>query len=89
MLTTLNNEADWVDLKSNEYAFFGKYQGDGLIGIVFKCPGCNEPIAVSKPIWNINFEKLTATPSIKHDKGKGGCGWHGYLTDGELSGKVE
>ena len=29
------------------------------------------------------FESLTLTPSI-HRSGAGGCGWHGYITNGEV-----
>lgn len=30
------------------------------------------------------FETLTLTPSILRNPGKGGCGWHGYVTNGEI-----
>lgn len=30
------------------------------------------------------FETLTLTPSILRSVGKGGCGWHGFLTDGVM-----
>lgn len=29
------------------------------------------------------FETLTLTPSI-HRSGPGGCGWHGFITNGEV-----
>lgn len=77
----------YYDLLPHEYIFFGKLDGGERIGMVFKCPGCQEPLGIqshSEPKWTIDFEKLTAKPSILHDKTKGGCGWHGYLTDGEL-----
>lgn len=35
--------------------------------------------------WNVSgsgFENLTTTPSIKLE---GGCAWHGYITNGEIS----
>lgn len=89
-LTTINNEVDWVDLKDGEYAFISTYGKNTLCAIVFKCPGCNNPLSVSlkdhrgEPGWNINFETLTATPSILHSRNGKGCGWHGYLTNGEL-----
>ena len=30
------------------------------------------------------FDDLTLTPSILRNKDKGGCGWHGYITAGEV-----
>lgn len=32
------------------------------------------------------FETLTLTPSILSDPAKGGCGWHGFNTNGEVTG---
>jgi hypothetical protein len=33
-----------------------------------------------------DFETLTLTPSIHSDPAKGGCGWHGFITNGEVLG---
>jgi len=30
------------------------------------------------------FENLTLTPSILRNPAKGGCGWHGYITNGQI-----
>ena len=30
-----------------------------------------------------SFETLTLTPSL-HNQEEGGCGWHGYITNGEV-----
>jgi hypothetical protein len=30
------------------------------------------------------FESLTLRPSILRSKHKGGCGWHGFITNGEI-----
>lgn len=30
------------------------------------------------------FETLSLTPSIHRVPGKGGCGWHGFVTNGEV-----
>lgn len=41
----------------------------------------------AQPIWKRTgdtFENLTLTPSILRTKPRG-CGWHGYLTKGELT----
>lgn len=31
------------------------------------------------------FETLTLRPSILRNPARGGCGWHGYITDGEVT----
>ncbi len=31
------------------------------------------------------FDTLTLTPSIHSRKEKGGCGWHGFITNGEVT----
>lgn len=31
-----------------------------------------------------SFDELTLTPSIHRAKERGGCGWHGFITDGEV-----
>lgn len=69
------------------------------IGIVFDCPcGCSEIVGLpfrnpldGGPVHSPNqaswqrtgdtFETLTLTPSILR---MGGCGWHGFLTNGEF-----
>lgn len=59
-------------------------------GIMFFCPGCmhicscNFTVIDGNPVWSWNGsrEAPTIRPSIVHDPAKGGCGWHGYLTDG-------
>lgn len=34
-------------------------------------------------------ETLTLTPSILRSRATGGCGWHGFITNGEVTGQVE
>lgn len=36
-----------------------------------------------------DFATLTLHPSIKRDRAKGGCGWHGWVKNGEVTGQVE
>ena len=36
-----------------------------------------------------DFATLTLTPSILRSREKGGCGWHGFITNGEVTGQVE
>lgn len=88
-LTTRINGNDiecYNDIKPGEYLFLND-SDNKLCGIVFKCPGCNEALAISNhgsPHWVIDFKALTATPSILHSRAGKGCGWHGHLTNGEL-----
>ena len=72
--------SEWKDFGSDGYAIIGEKKG-----IMFKCPGCDAiiGIATAGPGWTIDFENLTAKPSILHTPPHG-CGWHGYLTNGEL-----
>lgn len=69
------------------------------VGVVFDCPdGCGIPCYVpfANPLdggashdpqrhgWQRTgetFETLTLTPSILR---RGGCGWHGFITNGEV-----
>jgi hypothetical protein len=30
------------------------------------------------------FDTLTLTPSILRNKDRGGCGWHGFITNGDI-----
>ena len=61
--------------------------GNGVVGLAICCPGCGNksylPVGDNRG-WNLASEEpLTITPSVFHTKEKGGCGWHGFLTDGE------
>ena len=50
------------------------------------------PLEVGRPNWQRTgdtFESLTLTPSILRRRDRGGCGWHGFITNGEVTGKVE
>jgi hypothetical protein len=45
------------------------------------------PVNDGHPTWQRTgetFETLTLTPSILRSQEKGGCGWHGFITDGEI-----
>jgi hypothetical protein len=48
------------------------------------CPGCGR---VSGSAGAHIFDPVTQsyTPSIIHNKDLGGCGWHGWLTNGEFT----
>jgi hypothetical protein len=45
------------------------------------------PLPDERPLWQRTgdtFETLTLTPSILRSVEKGGCGWHGFITNGEV-----
>jgi hypothetical protein len=56
-------------------------------GALIKCPGCGNESALDErqgdnhPSWVMDKQAHTFTPSIHHLRG---CGWHGYLTNGEF-----
>lgn len=69
------------------------------IGMTFKCPcGCAIECAVpfANPVdggpadgrgWERTgdtFDVMTLSPSILRSKEKGGCGWHGWIRNGEV-----
>jgi hypothetical protein len=88
-----NKRDDWEPAFGEEdFLVITARDSDKPVGLHFLCPGCKRLIGISigeeSPKWTINFETLTATPSILHTKPHG-CGWHGYLTNGELTGQIE
>lgn len=66
-------------------------------GYAFACPGCGARswLAIGpdnpSPRWVVTAgdvarpDTVTLSPSILHATERGGCGWHGYLTNGVLS----
>lgn len=47
------------------------------------------PFEQNRPMWtrtSEDFETMTLTPSIFSDPAKGGCGWHGFITNGDVTG---
>ena len=66
-------------------------------GYGFRCPGCGaESIlrlrpAPDAPAWTVTAGDprtgvgLSLAPSIHHTTALGGCGWHGFLTNGVLA----
>lgn len=64
-----------------------RWQESAQTYIIFVCPcGCGDrrclPVTGDKRwIWDGNKETPTLTPSILY---LDGCGWHGFLTNGEF-----
>lgn len=84
-------------LGTEGYGLYTSYKDNPHHGIMFVCPGCRSITAIqfyqldgrAMWTWDGNVESPTCTPSILHTKrGDGsksdGCGWHGYLTNGEF-----
>lgn len=45
------------------------------------------PYERAYPMWRrvgTTFDTLSLTPSVFRDPAKGGCGWHGFVTQGEV-----
>jgi hypothetical protein len=55
----------------------------GWTQLIICCPGCGK-VSGSACKHKYNKETQSYTPSIVHDIDLGGCGWHGFLTNGEF-----
>jgi hypothetical protein len=67
--------------KGDIYPYSGK---NGLLQLAIVCPGCGK---VSASAGKHKYDPLTLSyhPSIVHSKKLGGCGWHGWLKNGEFT----
>ncbi len=74
---------DYINKKGDAILMVGKHSETGkqIIQLAICCPNCG---AVSASAGNHIFNEKTKSyhPSIVHDKELGGCGWHGWLTNG-------
>jgi len=52
---------------------------NGQSELIIVCPACGQKTS-GRHLYNP--ETVSLTPSIVHDKKLGGCGYHGYLTNG-------
>lgn len=71
------------------------------VGVMLDCPdGCDQRLYVpfANPLdggasleprgWQRagdTFETLTLRPSVLRSNERGGCGWHGFITNGEVT----
>ena len=53
----------------------------GRTQLALVCPGCGK-VSASREKHVYDKETRSYTPSIVHNKKYGGCGWHGWLTNG-------
>lgn len=50
------------------------------------------PTQEERALWDREgdtFETLSLRPSVYQPRAKGGCGWHGWVTDGVVTGQIE
>jgi len=52
-----------------------------IVQLIICCPGCGK-VSASAGNHIYNIKRKTYRPSIVHDTKLGGCGWHGFLTEG-------
>jgi len=83
----------WDSLEPGDCVIVSHRSG-AVAGYAHACPGCGETSALNleprdgHPVWSVaggdpaHPDGVTLSPSILHDPAKGGCGWHGYLTNG-------
>lgn len=59
-------------------------ESNGLLQLVICCPGCG---VTSGSAGNHKYDAATMSyePSIVHEPTLGGCGWHGWLKNGEFT----
>lgn len=86
LLTTCRPDSEWSEFGPGDY-YLNEENGTPS-EIHFQCPGCGHIIGVRQPPWVIDFNTFTATGSILHTR-PDGCGWHGFLTNGNLEGRIE
>ncbi len=77
------NLVDDPDLLVNKGdAWIVKGREDNL-QLVIVCPGCGR-VSASAGNHVYNPDTKSYHPSIVHNTDLGGCGWHGWLKDGEF-----
>lgn len=83
-----NRKDDWDSSFTEEDYLVGTEDGQ-YTTLRFLCPGCGALLGVSSRVWElVDVNTLTVRASILHMRPHG-CGWHGYLTNGILEGKIE
>jgi hypothetical protein len=55
----------------------------GHLQLIVVCPGCGRESA-SAAKHKYDPKTVSYSPSIVHNKDLGGCGWHGWLRNGEF-----
>lgn len=79
-------------IEPGQFQFYKNKEGH-IAGMIICCPGCNAqsavpfkndgPSATATWHWDENQSHPTLTPSVLHPIEKHGCGWHGWLKNGE------
>ena len=58
---------------------------DGTIGLILCCHKCGKASSSKTGGHKYNKETQSVTPSKVHNITLGGCGWHGWVTNGEIT----
>lgn len=58
-------------------------QGGKGLQLIICCPGCGK-VSASAGTHLYDPATQSYSPSIVHNKDLGGCGWHGWLKNGEF-----
>ena len=86
MKLNLFEDIDHVTEPGDAIIVTGKHAKSGkeIKQLITCCPGCGK---ISGSAGNHIYDEETKTyrPSIVHSELLGGCGWHGWLTDGEFT----
>lgn len=83
MMKTELNLVDDHDLLLNKGDALIVTGHDKLTQLLIVCPGCGKVSGSAKGAKHVyDRETKSYTPSIVHDSNLGGCGWHGWLTNG-------
>lgn len=56
---------------------------NNVLQLIICCPGCGK-ISSSRGSHVFDPKTKSYYPSIVHNKNLGGCGWHGWLKNGEF-----
>jgi len=83
MATKLNlvDDNDKLLNKGDAMIYIGRENRKQLVIV---CPECGR-VSASAGNHSYNEETKTYHPSIVHNKDLGGCGWHGWLRNGEFT----
>lgn len=85
MKLNLVDDIDEVKKKGDARMVIGTHSKTGaeILQLIICCPGCGRNSA-SRGNHIYDPETQSYHPSIVHDATLGGCGWHGWLKNGEF-----
>lgn len=81
MKINLVDDIDHVEKSGDAWPYYDKEKD--CMRLVLACPRCGG-ISASAGSHKWDAQTQTYTPSIVHSVALGGCGWHGYIRNGEF-----